>query len=137
MSSINGQIASQSFDVILPFVSGDGSAIGKLIDDLATVNGVTINNLSFDIKNKTAAYAKGRTLAFQDAKAKAEDYAAALFLRIGRVVHVADSFSSVPVVTPGPVLMAMQVADTKVASTNIEIGTIPISYNVEVVYSFS
>lgn len=137
VSTINGQIASQGFDVTLPFASSDGSAIGKLIDDLATVNGVTINNLSFDIKNKTAVYAKGRTLAFQDANAKAQDYANALFLRIGRVIHVSDSFSSVPVVTPGPVVMAMQVADTKVASTNIEVGTIPISYNVEVVYSFS
>lgn len=119
MSTVNGQIASQSFEVTLSFVQGNGATIGKLIDDLATVNGVTINNLSFDIKNKTAAYAKGRALAFQNAQAKALDYASALFLKLGRVVYVSDSFSSVPVVTSGPILMAMKVEDSNTASTNI------------------
>lgn len=137
VSTVNGQIASQSFEVTLPFVAGDGSSIGKLIDGLASVNGVTINNLSFDIKNKTAAFFQARRLAFQDAQAKAKDYAEALFLRLGRVLHVADSFSSAPVVTSGEKVMSLMVGSADAVSTNVEVGTIPISYNVQLVFSFS
>jgi uncharacterized protein YggE len=55
-SKVLGQIASQSFEVTIPSIKPDGSNIGKLIDELAKINGILLNGLSFDIANKTTIY---------------------------------------------------------------------------------
>lgn len=72
VSTVNGQIATQSLLVNIPSV--DGPKISKIIDDLATVNGIQLNSLSFDIKDKTVVLQKARNLAFQSAQNKAKDY---------------------------------------------------------------
>ena len=56
VSTVLGQIASQTFEITIPTISSDGSNIGKLIDDLANINGIILNGLSFDLSDKTAAF---------------------------------------------------------------------------------
>ena len=59
--TVVGQVASQSFQVTIPQIDSSGSKIGKLIDDLATVNGIVLNGLSFDLSNKTAVHELARS----------------------------------------------------------------------------
>ena len=59
-SVVVGQIANQAFQITLPIVNSNGSNIGQLIDSLATVNGIVISSLSFDIRNKTDVYILAR-----------------------------------------------------------------------------
>jgi uncharacterized protein YggE len=130
VAKVVGQIASQSFQINIPSVSSDGSNIGRLIDSLAVVNGIVINGLSFDVKNKTSAFQRARQLAYQNAQRKAQDYAAGLQLSLGQLRYVVDSVSSAPVVSPAnlPIAMAMKVSDDRVA-TSVNVGTVPINYN--------
>ena len=53
VSTTHGQIANQNIRIEIPQIDADGSNIGKLIDEIATVNGITLNGISFDIRNKT------------------------------------------------------------------------------------
>ena len=99
-SNVLGQIATQSFQITVPSVDPKGTNIGKLIDDLATVNGIIINGLSFQVQDQTQELADARTKAYNNAKNKAMDYATALQLSLGQVVSVTDSYSSAPVTTP-------------------------------------
>jgi uncharacterized protein YggE len=98
VSTVLGQIATQSIKVTLTTIAADGSNIGKLIDGLASVNGIIVNGLDFDIANKTAVYSKARKLAFLNAQLKAQDYTVASGVCIGKLLKVTDSFSIAPVV---------------------------------------
>ena len=64
---------------------------------MATVNGIILNGLSFDIKNKTSIFFKARETAFKNAQTKALDYAVELGLTIGKVISVTDSSYTAPV----------------------------------------
>lgn len=129
-AKVVGQIATQSFRINFPYVATDGSNIARLIDSLAAVNGITLNGLIFDLKNKTSSFQKARQLAYQNAQSKAKDYAVGLQISLGQVLNVVDSQSSVPVVTPlnVPVAMALRSSADRVA-TSVNVGTVAINYS--------
>lgn len=132
-----GQIASESLTVTVPIVGTNTTTLGKIIDGVAAVNGIILNGISFDLTNKTDQVGLARGKAFNDAKKKAIDYAASLQLCLGQLVTVIDGYSTAPVVqrVDGP-LFAM--ANSGVATpTNINPGTISISYNVQAAYAFN
>lgn len=91
VSTVIGQIATQSFTITLPSINPNGSNIGKLIDGLASVNGIFLNGLTFDIANKTSVFATARAAAYTDAQNKALDYTTSLQLCLGQLVSVIDS----------------------------------------------
>lgn len=136
VSTVLGQIASQSLDIKIPVLSSNGSNIGKLIDSLASVNGIILNGLSFDIVNKTDELALVRSNAFSNAQKKALDYATSLQLSLGQLVTIKDSYSSAPVVISSqtPILSANAAAAP--IPTTINVGSISISYNLEAIYAY-
>lgn len=139
VSTVIGQIATQSFTITLPTISPNGSNIGKLIDGLASVNGIFLNGLTFDIANKTSVFATARASAYTDAQNKALDYTTSLQLCLGQLVTVIDSYSSAPVTTEVPQQQKMMLASSNAVSTptTVNVGTIPISYNLEAIFSYS
>jgi uncharacterized protein YggE len=60
VSTVYGQIANQYIRIDIPQIDSNGSNIGKLIDDLAAVNGIFLNGLTFDIRNKTSVFSRSR-----------------------------------------------------------------------------
>lgn len=135
--TVLGQIATQSFSITIPNIDSSGSSIGKIIDSLAAIDGIILNGLSFDIQDKTVVLGKARANAFANAQAKALDYTLALQLCLGQLVTVVDSFSSAPVTSPlaeGNILVSAIRAD--LTATSVNVGTIPISYFVTVIYSY-
>lgn len=100
VSTVLGQIASESFTITIPNVTPNGSNIGTLIDCLATVNGIILNGLSFSLSNQTSVLAQARSNAYTNAQNKALDYSVSLSLSLGQLVTVIDSYSSAPVATP-------------------------------------
>jgi uncharacterized protein len=134
-STVLGQIASQSFRITVREISSNGSNIGKLFDTLAGINGIVLNGLTFEVKNQTKALELAREAAFLDAKTKAKDYAFALNLNLVKVLSVSENQATAPVVTPSPMMMTVRAANP--VATTVNVGTIPISSEVEVVYAFS
>jgi len=53
VQTILGQIAEQTIAITIPQLN-NGTNIGRLYDSLAQINGISINNLVFDIKDKTS-----------------------------------------------------------------------------------
>ena len=137
VSTVLGQIAEQTFSITFPFIDEDGSNIGKLIDELATVNGIVINGLSFDLKDKTELFDNARKQAFGNAFEKAKDYTEALGLSLGSVLNIRDSFSRAPVV--GDSIRSDE--SLKMAggnsATEVNVGTIEASYDMSAIFSFS
>ncbi len=136
VSTVVGQIASQSIKITLPSIAKDGSNIGKLIDALATVNGIIINSLSFDIADKTKTFSQAREQAFQNARSKAQDYAAALQLSLGKLLNLVDAVSAAPVVRREALMMSSAMKSND-AGTTVNVGTIPISYRLDAIYAFA
>ena len=140
VSKVLGQIANQNFAVNLPTISPDGSNIGRLIDSLAQIDGITINSLTFDIKDKTAILTTARERAFRQAQRKAEDYAGLLALKVGKVVSITDSYSSAPVVQyfqSRPQALAFKSAGDSSQGTAVNVGNVRVAYDLSAVYAFS
>ncbi len=83
-----GQQAQQSITITVLGLDSKGTKVGTLVDALAQVNGLSINQVSFDIKDKTPLQTQARASAFNDAKEKAADYASFAGLRAGRVLKI-------------------------------------------------
>lgn len=130
-----GQIASQSFQITIP--NANGVNIGKLIDSLASINGIVLSGLTFDIANKTSVYQQARKQAFQNAQQKALDYGKALTLTVGSLLNVVDSFSTPVVPVRNPEFASMQAQKQISSDTNVNVGKIPIKYYVQAVYSLN
>lgn len=135
VSKVVGQIASESFQITVP--NANGVNLGKLIDALASVNGIVLNGLTFDIANKTSVYQQARKQAFQNAQTKAKDYGAALNLTVGSLLNVIDSFSAPAVYQPRREVMYATSAMKINTDTQVNVGTISISYNVQSVYALN
>ncbi|MFM7859612.1 MAG: SIMPL domain-containing protein, partial [Flammeovirgaceae bacterium] len=84
-SEIIGQIASQSLRIVIVNIGNDGQRISRLIDALATVNGIQINGISYDLADKTKAFAQARQAAYKNAQDKARDLTDALAISLGRL----------------------------------------------------
>lgn len=135
-SSVVGQIATQSFQITIPSIARDGSNISRLIDSLAAVNGIVLNGLSFDVSNKTALYQQLRQQAYQNAQSKAQDYSVALQLCLGQLLSLTDSLSIAPVVSAAePMLIGK--ASNSLAPTAVNVGTIPLSYDLDAIFAFN
>lgn len=97
---IYGQIAEQRMVVNIPIVGSSGSSVGVIYDTLAQISGISINDLTFDLKDKTSSFIEARRLAFLDAAQKAKDYASAASITLGSVQTITDSYNVAPVTIP-------------------------------------
>jgi len=65
---------------------------GQIIDEVAQIGGVQVNNTYFALKDREAAMTIAREEAFADAKAKAEQLAQVAWLRIKKAISINDSY---------------------------------------------
>ena len=87
---IIGKKASQTIRITFRNLDADGANLASLIDDLAKINTIVINSVSFDIFDKTKLQKEAREAAFEDAKQKAQDYADAAGVNVGSVITIID-----------------------------------------------
>ena len=76
-----------------------------LIDQLATLSGITVGQVSFTKEETAEEYAASRTLAMEKAIEKATDYAKAAGMKLGKPLTVSD-YSSADVRSAPVALMA-------------------------------
>jgi uncharacterized protein len=117
-------IASYTATNVLQVKTGELAAVGKLID-LATQSGSNnIHRLLFMLKDEQAVQSQALREAGVKAKARAESLAAALGLKILRVLSVTEN--EPVVVQPMREMMAAAPADSAAVPTPIEPGTIDV-----------
>lgn len=133
-NEVIGQTASQSLTVRVRNLDAKGESVARLIDALAAVNGININSVTFDILDKTQLQTEARAAAFNDAKQKAEDFASAAGVSVGRVLTIDDnSFVSSPPIEFANVAR-LSVAASDSVQTSIPVGELEVSYSTNVVF---
>ncbi|BCJ91538.1 outer membrane protein [Terrihabitans soli] len=104
----------------------DLTKFGGILDKAVTEGSNQIDSLSFDIADKTKLYEEARKSALADARAKAELYAAAAGVKLGRLRELSEQTGSS---YPPPRPMMRMEASAK-ADVPIERGEQEISVNV-------
>lgn len=74
----------------------DLDELGTLLDAVVTAGANSIYGISFSVDDPSEAASQARRLAVEDARAKADEMADALGMRVGRVVTVTESFAPPP-----------------------------------------
>ena len=110
---------------IVRIKTGTLTSVGKLIDASMQSGANTIHRLVFNLKDEHAAQLQALRLASTKAKAKAEEIAAALGLKIVKILSVSEGDRGVrPIIMPqarGAQMEAMAAAPTPVEAGTIEV----------------
>jgi uncharacterized protein len=128
-SVITGYQVSNTVNVIIRSID----KVGPIIDAVAAAGGdaTRINSISFSVDNPDQYNSQARTLAMNDAKAKATQLASLAGLTLGKVFFVEENSSSTPI----PYNAAVPTVAVSSPSTPINPGQISITLNVQVAYA--
>jgi uncharacterized protein YggE len=107
--------------------------VSDVIDDGVQAGATTVDGVSFDVADRTAAEADAREAAVADAKAKADALASGLGVNIQGVASVSEQVSSPVWYDRGYGLSAPQAGEAA-ADTPVMPGTTDIVINVQVVF---
>jgi uncharacterized protein YggE len=123
------EITGYTANNTLRIKTGNLPIVGKLIDAAMQSGANNINRLAFTLKDEQAAQLEALRQASQKAKAKADEMASALGLKIIRVLAVNEGDRGVRPITM-PLARGAQMEAMAAAPTPIEAGTIEVRSSV-------
>ncbi|MBC2652513.1 SIMPL domain-containing protein [Novosphingobium aerophilum] len=104
--------------------------LGKVIDALVSAGANQVNGPGFEVDNPDPAQDEARTTAMTKARARAELYARAAGLRVGRIVSISESGGWQP---PQPVMYRMAAMEAAPApSSPVQAGELQMTVTVQV-----
>ena len=123
------EIVGYTASNILRLKTGTLTHVGNLIDGAMRAGANTINRLAFTLKDEHSAQVQALRLASTKAKAKADEMATALGLKVVRVLGVTEGERGVrPIIMPQG--RGLQVEAAAAVPTPIETGTIEVRSSV-------
>ncbi|GAA1963072.1 SIMPL domain-containing protein [Catenulispora subtropica] len=130
--TLTGYEATENLTVTLR----DTKTAGATISAAAAAGGdaTQISGLSTDLQNDSGPLNQARDAAFNDAKAKAAQYAKSAGRSLGAVVRVEENVSTQP--SPTGMNVPAAAGDKAVASVPIQMGSTDVTVQVTVVFSF-
>jgi len=120
--------------VVSAFVR-DVGRVAEAVDAALAAGATTLDGLSFDVADPSGAEREARAGAMADARAKAEELAAAADAVVVRVLSIAERGADTPV--PMPRMQAARMMAADAAPTPIEAGTSEVEASVSVVYEIA
>ncbi len=130
-SKPNGYVVSESVTAVLHDVDKAGGAIGAAAD--AGGNAIRVNSVSLDLENTSSFITNARSRAFDNAKAKAEQYAAAAGRSLGAVISIDETVTGpTPQAYDGRAYMAQATS-----AVPIQAGSQDVAVSVTVVFAFA
>ncbi len=108
----------------------DLTKLGGLLDSSVNAGANSINSISFDVADKTAALSQARLAAVADAKKQADELTGATGVSLGTVQTISYADSTVPIVLQAP--RALTAAGA--GSVPVQSGSMQISTTVTIVY---
>jgi hypothetical protein len=127
MPRIGGYQVSNNVTVTIK----DLAKLGEIMDQVVQMGSNSVGGVSFSIANPKPLMMQAREAAIQDAKARAEAYAKAAGVSVGKVMTISEQVA--PMVQPVPVY-AMRAAMAESAPVPVEAGQQQLSLNVTVVF---
>jgi uncharacterized protein YggE len=125
----------EQMSVVLRDLSKAGSAISAAV--AAGGNDVRVNGLSVDLADTSALITKAREDAFNDAKAKAEQYAKLSGRSLGKVTSVSEQVSTEPTPLAYAAQDAAGSASKALSDVPVSAGQTPVGVTITVVWSLS
>jgi hypothetical protein len=111
----------------------DITKITDVVDDSVTAGATSVDGISFDVADRTAAEAQARDAAAKDARAKADTYAKSLGLSITGVAAVSEQVSAPVWYSPNYATSASGAAGDKAAvPTPVQTGSTDVTIDVQV-----
>lgn len=107
----------------------DLTGLGSLLDASVRAGANTINSISFDVAEKTAALSEARSAAVVDARKQADELTGATGVTIGNVLTISYYDSSAPVS-----IQYSRAAMTEASSVPVQAGSMQITTTVTIVY---
>ena len=109
----------------------DLGKLGKIMDTLVAQGANELNGPSFEVDKPDEAYDEARLAALKKAQARADTYAAALGMKVRRIVSINEGGASFP--RPMPMMRAMA-ADGFAKETSVSPGEASLSVSIDVVF---
>lgn len=125
-----GYRATQSIEVTLE----DIASIGRIIDSLSTIDGVSVSSIEFAKKDSSALEGEARRLAVKEAEKKASEYASGAGKKLGRVISISDGTTYSQAKYANTMLYATESAASASGATSYYEGKVSISDRVTVIY---
>ena len=124
---IGGYQVSNNVTVVVK----DLTKLGEIMDQVVQMGSNSVGGVSFSIANPKPFMMRAREAAVADAKLRADAYAKAAGVSVGKVLTISEA--SAPVVQPMP-MYAMRAAAADSSAVPVESGQQQLSLNVTVVY---
>lgn len=109
---------------------------GKLIDEISKIWWVIINNISYDIEDKTPYYTQARELAMEKANQKAKELAKVAGVKLLKPISISESIDTY---YPTPMYRNTYVMDmgmwAEEESAEVSLWELKINLNINVLYS--
>lgn len=130
-SGAAARIRGYQLNNIVTVTVRDLDVLGDVLDDGVVAGATSVEGITFDVADRTAAEAKAREAAVADAKAKAETLASSVGVRITGVASMSESVST-------PIwydrTFAAPAAAEDAASTPVLAGTTDVTISVSVAF---
>ena len=110
----------------------DLTKLADLLDNAVTAGATSVDGVSFDLADRTAAEAQARDAAAKDARAKADVYAKSLGLSIAGVAAVTETVTSPVWYAQNYAAAVPSAAGDKAVSTPIQAGSTDVTISVQV-----
>jgi len=134
---ITGRIVSQSISITFKDFDKNPARLANVLDNLGTIDGIGISNLTFDIEDSKKHYIKARKLAFQKAEQKARELADYAKIKLGKAISITEGTSYQPLCMTGSqqnIAHRENYINESPQTSELPGGEITISYSVHVVF---
>lgn len=127
-----GQKANQSVEITIR----DISILSAIFDSITRVSGISISNISLDSTQRESYLSQARKEAVENARERANDYAASQGLKSGDVINITEkSFDSASVRIGNAVMAKAVMMDESVStSTEYYFSLVKVSSDVDAVF---
>ncbi|MCL1938841.1 MAG: SIMPL domain-containing protein [Candidatus Azobacteroides sp.] len=132
-----GQSAQQTMLVTVNDILNKPERFSSLLDKITAIDRVEVQNIQFDIENKTELFRKSRELAYQKAFDKAKQYASLSGREVGKVLTISEGRSQ-EVAQTNAFMNNMRLEATKDAdsvSSSVPTGNREITSEINVTFS--
>ena len=133
---LRGQRAVQSISIKVRKIDIGIQVLSGLIDELGTIDNISVSSISFIKDDTTEAYVESRKLAVEKALQRAMDYAVASGMTLGKPLSITDSYDAdVRSVSMNTLMKSAEAMayDSRTPS-QIPTGELEIVSNVSIVY---
>lgn len=129
--------ASHELQIKIKWVDTENEWVaGKILSEISEIGWVLVNNISYDVDDKTEYYSQARKLALKKAEQKAEDLAEYAWVKLWKPVSIVEerNYDYAVVSNMKNMAFADSVEEESVMWSDISLGEMKISLNVNVVY---